>query len=116
MSTKTRTELITRAAEALGVLAAGQPIEVEDYQRINGYVDTTAADLIARDVIYIPDTGEIDAAIFEDFAICVANTCRHAFGLGGNAELPAAAIAAERNLSVKSSHGPTYERLKVEYF
>lgn len=116
MATKTRRQLIERAAEALGVLAAGQPVEVEDYARIDGYIDPTAADLIARDVYYIADTEEIPDSIFDDFAICVASTCRHAFGLSGNAELPAAALNAENKLRIKSADGPTYRPLRATYF
>lgn len=116
MSTKTRRELIDRAGEALGVLAAGQTLSNEDYTRIDGYIDPTADDLIARDVYYVADTSEIDGAIFDDFALCVANACRHAFGLSGNPELPAAAQAAEAKLRIKSASGPTYKPLRSTYF
>jgi len=116
MSTKTRRELIDRAGEALGVLAAGQSLANEDIARIDGYIDPTAEDLIARDVYYVSDTEEIDASIFDDFAICCANACRHAFGLSGNAELPAAAQAAEAKLRIKSASGPTYKPLRTAYF
>lgn len=113
---KTRRDLIDRAAEALGVLAAGQTLANEDIARIDGYVDTTAADLMRRDIYSIADTQEIDESIFDDFGICLANACRHAFGQSGNPELQAAAIAAEQKLLKKSAQGPTYKIQRSVYF
>lgn len=116
MSTKTRRQLIDRVGEAVGALASGQSLAAEDVSRIDGYVDPTAADLLARDVYYVADTQEIDASIFDDFALCVASACRHAFGLNGDPEIPAAAQAAEVKLRVKSASGPTYKVLRASYF
>lgn len=119
MTVKTRRQLVDRAGEALGVLAAGQSLATEDVARIDGYVEPTLEDLTARDVIYIPDSEEFDYAIFDDLALCLANNCRHAFGLGGNAELPAAVkgpLGAENSLRIKSVGKPTYKPLKTVYY
>lgn len=113
---KTRRELNDRALEVLGVLAAGQVAANEDLARVDSYVDTTIADLIARDVVYIPDAEEFDEAIFDDLSKVLANNAREAFGLANDPRLAATAIAAENSLRIKSAQGPTYKPLKVQYF
>lgn len=113
---KTRRDLVDAALENLGVLASGQVAEQEDIARVNARVETTIDDLRARDVIYIPDADEFDPEIFEDLAVCLANTCRLAFGLAENPRLPAAVLRAEDNLRTKSAQGPVYSVLKTVYY
>jgi hypothetical protein len=116
MAAKTRRDLVDRALEILGVLAAGQAPAPEDVARVDGYVDTTVADLIARDIYYVDDVDEVDPAIFDDLAKVLGNNCREAFGLASDPALPAIAAAAENKLQVKSSQGPTYRTLRTSYF
>lgn len=116
---KTRRQLTDKALELLGVLPAGQVAQDEDVSRVDGYIDTTIADLRERDIIYVPDATEVDESIFDDLALCLANNARHSFGLGGNAELPAAVkggAGAEANLLTKSGGGPQYTVQKTSYF
>lgn len=113
---KSRRELIDMALSNLGVLAAGQQPETEDLQRVDAFVDAMLADLRVRDIIDIPSGDEFDIGVFADLAVCLANTCRHAFGLSGNPELQAAAMAAEQKLLVKSAQKPTYSILRGTYF
>lgn len=113
---KSRRDLIDRALEVLGVLAAGQVAANEDLARVDGYVDTTIADLTARDVVYVSDTQEFEPGIFDDLAKVLANNAREAFGLADDPRLAATAMAAENSLRIKSAQGPTYQRLRVEYF
>lgn len=113
---KSRRDLIDRALEIIGTLAAGQVAENEDLARVDGYVDTTIADLIARDVYYVSDNEEFDLSIFDDLAKVLANNAREAFGLANDPRLAATAMAAENNLRTKSAQGPTYAVLKGTYF
>lgn len=113
---KTRRELVDRALEVLGVLAAGQTAAPEDVARVDGYVDTTVADLIERDIYYVDDVEEVNPAIFDDLAKVLANNSREAFGLASDPALPAIGAAAENKLQVKSSQGPTYKTLRTQYF
>lgn len=113
---KSRRDLVDRALEVLGVLAAGQVAANEDLARVDGYVDTTIADLTARDVVYVPDTQEFEAGIFDDLAKVLANNAREAFGLADDPRLAATGMAAENSLRIKSAQGPTYQPLKTVYF
>jgi len=113
---KTRRDLVDRALDVLGVLASGQAPATEDVARVDGYVDTTIADLLDRDVYYVADVSEIEDGIFDDLAKCLANNCREGFGLASDPALPAIAAAAENKLRIKSAQGPTYSVLRTSYF
>jgi len=113
---KTRRDLVDRALDVLGVLASGQAPATEDVARVDGYVDTTIADLLDRDVVYIPDSEEIEEGVFDDLAKVLANNCREGFGLASDPALPAIAAAAENKLRIKSAQGPTYQTLKTVYY
>jgi len=119
MALKTKRQLLERALEALGALASGQVAEVEDLARVERYLGPTVADLLRRDIYYIADTEEIEEDIFDDLALCLANTARHAFGLGNDPALPASVkgpMGAEASLRIKGGGGPTYKPLRTTYY
>jgi hypothetical protein len=113
---KTRRDLVERALGVLGVLAAGQSPETEDLAKVDSYVETTVADLEARDIYYVADVSEVDPAIFDDLAKVLANNSREEFGLANDPRLAATGIAAENSLREKSAQGPTYRVLRSQYF
>lgn len=113
---KLRRDLLDRALSVLGVLASGQVAENEDLALVDSYVETTIADLTARDVIYIPDADEFDEKIFDDLAKVLANNARESFGLANDPRLAATAMAAEVSLRTKSAQGPTYKVAQGVYF
>lgn len=112
----TRRDLVDRALDILGVIATGQEPATEDVAKADAYVDSMVADLISRDVFYVSDTDEIDLAIFQDLATCLANACMAAFGLANDPRITAMSLAAENSLMIKSQHGPTYQVLRTQYF
>jgi len=116
MALKTRRDLVDEALGVLGVVGSGQSPEVEDVAKVDGKINATIDDLRARDVIYIPDYDEIDTEIFLDLATCVAGKCMADFGLANDPRITAMAVVAENSLSIKSAQGPTYTRLRTEYF
>lgn len=77
---KTRTELITMAADELGIIASGQSLEPEDQQKIDSRVDGLFAELGSRGVCTVSDDDAILIEWSEPLAILLANSCATIFG------------------------------------
>jgi len=70
-------------AAYLGVLAAGQPIDPEDFNWIQEKLDSIYRKLGALEIAYVPDPNNIPGAWFADLADIVAGECASKFGLVG---------------------------------
>lgn len=84
-STRTRTDLILKILEKLGVAATGQPPEVEDVARVDNNLDSVVAELPAREIVDIPDLNEIAPEYFMSLASICAYELRDEFGVMGEA-------------------------------
>ena len=112
-TTKTRDELIDRAATKLTIIGSGQSLDAEDSASIDAAIDGILGDLAARDVVEVPDDDAIPTEWFEDLAEIVAQFCGPDFG---RAKDPNMIAMAERSLIKKGTPGPTYQRQTAEYF
>jgi hypothetical protein len=126
---RTSTDLITEALANLGVLAAGQPIDVEDFNWINEKLDSIYRKLGALEVVYVPDPNNIPGAWFADLADIVAGECASKFGLvgqelmdkinkglGGSGGVEVGAGTAAKSLKIITRGRPTYEPLRIMNF
>jgi hypothetical protein len=122
---RTSTDLVTEALANLGVLAAGQPIDVEDFSWIQEKLDSIFRKLAGLEICYVPDPGNIPGAWFSDLADIVAGECASKFGLvdpeftakvnkglGGAGPVPIGAGTAAMSLKIMSRGRPTYEPLR----
>lgn len=113
VTSKTRAELVTRAAQKGMLIAAGQSLEAEDQAVIDAAVDGVLADLNARHILTVADEEEIELSVFEWLADILYETAAPDFGkprdLGkiAYAELMLHAVQMAR---------PTYEPLETEHF
>lgn len=112
-TTKTRAQLVTRALQKLGIVGEGQSENADDAAQVDASVDAVLADLAARGIIDIAAEDQIEVAVFEWLAICLAGMVAMDFG---NSFDPALVERAEYKLRVITSAGPTYETMKVDYF
>lgn len=64
MATKTRTQLVNRAAQRIGVLPAGQTLSAEDGLLIDEQIDAMCSELAARGVVGIADPTVFEEAFF----------------------------------------------------
>jgi hypothetical protein len=80
MSVRNSVDLVTEALANLGVLAAGQPIDPEDFAYVNEKLDAIFRKLAALEICYIPDPTSINAEWFSDLADIVAGECATKFG------------------------------------
>jgi hypothetical protein len=119
MPTRTRRDLVNAALANLGILAAGQNANAEDFEAVDNFVDPLVAWLEATDVIDIDDIDAIPLEWFNALAVILADQSALMFGLSGvphPAGEPDPALVAIDQLRLTTYGRPTYERLKQEYF
>jgi hypothetical protein len=122
-------DLVTEALASLGVLAAGQPIDPEDFNWVNEKLDSIFRKLCGLEVVYVADADNIPGAWFADLADIVAGECASKFGLvgqefidkvnkglGGAAGVEIGAGAAAKSLKIMNRGRPTYEPLRIMNF
>lgn len=112
-TTKTRADLVNQALANLGILAAGQTADTEDYDAVDGHVDQMFASLEARDVATIDNEDEIPAEWFQSLATLLADDAAAEFGAPSN---PAIVMMAENTLREINRGKPTYQPLRADYF
>jgi hypothetical protein len=112
-TTKTRTDLIERAATELGVLPSGQPLADEDAATLGALVDPLMRQLALDDVVDIGDDDAIPAEFFLPLARLLANEASPSFGIGYSLD---AKLENERQLRRLTGARPTRERQKATYY
>jgi hypothetical protein len=126
---RSSTDLVTEALASLGVLAAGQPIDPEDFNWVNEKLDSIFRKLGGLEVVYVADADNIPGAWFSDLADIVAGECASKFGLvgqefidkvnkglGGAAGVEIGAGTAAKSLKIMNRGRPTYEPLRIMNF
>jgi len=126
---RTSQDLVTEALANLGVLAAGQPTDPEDFNYVQTKLDATFRKLAALEIVYVPDPNFIPAEWFSDLADIVAGECATKFGataddyvkltnkgLGGVQGVDVGFGAAAKSLRQMNRGRPTGEVLRVNYF
>lgn len=121
---RTRVDLVVETLEQLGVLAAGQPPEVEDTARVDAELPSILSKLTALEIVYISDIGNIPVAFFNDLAKIVADLVKGKFGISGDKAaqlerdglgMPPGSGAAALSLKIMQRGRPTYEPLRTVY-
>jgi len=126
---RTSSDLVLEALSNLGVLAAGQPVDVEDFNWVNEKLDSIYRKLAGLEICYVPDPNNIPGAWFSDLADIVAGECASKFGLvgqelmdkinkglGGSGPVEIGAGTAAKSLKIITRGRPTYEQLRFMNF
>ena len=111
--TKTRTDLIERAASELGVLPSGQPLSDEDAATLGALVDPLLQQLALDDVAEVADSDAVPAEFFLPLARLLANEASPSFGAAYSLD---AKLENERQLRRLTATRPTRERQKATYY
>lgn len=122
---RTSADLILEALAVLGIIAAGQPVDPEDFAWVNEKLDSVRRKLAAAEIVNVPDINNIPGAWFSDLADIVAGECASKFGLvgqeltdkinrglGGAGAVEIGAGAAAKSLKIMTRGRPTYEPLR----
>jgi hypothetical protein len=128
-SYRTSTDLVNEALANLGVIVAGQPAEVEDFQFVNEKLDSIFRKIAALEICWVPDPQNIPGEWFSDLADIVAGECCTKFGvatddytrliqkgLGGVQGVDVGFGAAAKSLRQINRGRPTREILQADYF
>lgn len=111
-TTKTRQDLIERAATELGILPANATLSDEDKTTIDNLVDPLLSEL-AVSLIAIADSEAIPSEYFLPVARLLANEAAPSFGQPYSEDVKR---INERMLRRLASTRPTREPVKAEYF
>lgn len=110
---KTRTQLIERAAKDLGIIEPGETLSTEDRDTFDGLVDPLIAQLSADEIITIQDDEAIENEYFLPLARLLANIAGPDFGSPINEE---AKLRDEQVLKRMASTRPSYGPAVGEYY
>jgi|SRR5215468_4364385 len=120
-TTKTRMQLVDQVLTNLGVLVPGQAPSAETRSKVDDILDPAIASLRARDICYIPETGDIGPSggefpveFFLALAASIANYAAPSFNLAGDAKLFSLAQQAEGQMMTLSRPDRTRKTLKVD--
>lgn len=111
--TRTRTDLIERAATELGVLPSGQPLSDEDAATIHALVDPLLRQLALDDVVDVADADAIPLEYFLPLSRLLANEASPSFGIAYGLD---SKLENERQLRRLAATRPTRETLKGTYY
>jgi hypothetical protein len=122
-------DLVLEALKNLGVLSAGQAVDVEDFAYVNEKLDPIFRQLAGLEICYVPDPDNIPGAWFASLADIVAGECASKFGLvgqefidkvnkglGGAAGVEIGAGTGAKTLKIMRRGRPTYEPLRIMNF
>jgi hypothetical protein len=129
-NTQNSTALVTEVLAELGVLAAGQPTDQEDFNYVQTRLDPIFRTLNDLNICAIPDPDNIPGQWFQPLLQIVAGECAPKFGsqvdwlvamksagLGGPpSQVPRGYGSAAIDLREMRRGRPTLERLRIEYF
>jgi hypothetical protein len=111
--TRTRVDLIERAAAELGVLPSGQPLSDEDSATIGNLLEPLTRQLSLDGLTDVADVNAIEAEHFLPLARLLANEAAPSFGMPYSLD---AKLEIERQLRRLTATRPTRETLKTTYF
>ena len=124
-TTRTRRDLVEAALTKLGILAAGQTADAEDFEAVDDEVEPLLEWLEKAEILDLEDPEEIPLEFFQPLAVLLADRAALEFGLAGIpmgqatpavAGTPTPVQKAIDDIRLVNYARPTYERLKVEYF
>lgn len=117
---RTRNDLVNEALANLGILAAGQNANAEDFEAVDGKVDALKAWLEATDVVTIDEIDEIPDEIFNQLAVLLADDSALMFGLPGvpskQGDPIPPRLRAIDDIRLVEYARPTYQIQKTEYY
>jgi hypothetical protein len=111
--TKTRVDLIERAATELGALTSGQSLSDEDATTIGALLDPLTLQLSLDGIVDIGDTDAIPSEYFLPLARLLANEASPSFGAAWSRDIK---LENEHQLRRLTSTRTTRETLRSTYY
>jgi hypothetical protein len=118
-TTKTQTDLVNQGLRVLGILAAGQAADPEDFDAMLDYVGPLVAELDVRRVVTVDDVEAIPEEWFFPLAVLLGDRAAREFGLQGvppTSSDPNPVLTAETRLRQCVYGQPTGQSQRADYF
>lgn len=114
---RTRTDLVLKIIEKLGVLPDGQAPAYEETVKVDKNLESLMSELAGREIAYVPDLSRVPGAWFLSLADIAAYELRNEFGIAGEDEirLEKANAGAIIKLKAMTRGRPTYQPMPVGY-
>lgn len=126
---RTSSDLVLQVLDDLRVTSVGQPIDVEDFAKVNNQLDSIFRKLAGLEIVFVADPNNIPGAWFFDLAKIIAGEVCGGFGyvgqefidkvnegLGGQGGVEIGAGAAAKSLKVMLRGKPTFETQRIMNF
>lgn len=126
---RTSTDLVLQVLDDLNVTSVGEPVDPEDFNKVNNNLDSIYRKLGGLEIVYVADPNNIPGAWFSDLATIVAGECASSFGvmgqeftdkvnkgLGGQGGVPIGAGTAAQSLKIMTRGRPTFETQRIMNF
>ncbi len=115
---RTRSDLVVKVLEKLGVVPEGQAPEIEDTARVDRNLPSVQAQLAGQEIVYLTDLNAIPEQWFLALSQVCAYELRNEFGVTGEFEMTLKNGYDEgvRKLKVMNRGRPTYEPQRAQYF
>jgi hypothetical protein len=113
---KNQAELVYQTLRNLGALPMGQDPNDEEFNQVNGLVDSVVDMLRKLDVYYLPDVDVIPEEAFLPLAHVMAGACAANFGQQADDRILALAQQGQNLLQTMQSERPYYETLEVQAY
>ncbi len=122
---RTSSDLVLQVLDDLRVVTVGEPVDPEDFNKVNVQLDSIFRKLAGLEIVFVADPNNIPGAWFFDLAKIVAGEICGGFGfvgqefidkvnegLGGQGGTEIGAGAAAKSLKIMGRGRPTYEPLR----
>lgn len=118
---RTSSDITLKVLSILGVLGAGQTVAPEDFQLVEGQLDSIFRKLAAMEIVYAADPNAIPGEWFLDLARIVAGEVSPDFGAGPEYAqmglgMPPGSGPAAVSLKIMTRGRPTGEPLRTESY
>lgn len=122
---RSSSDLVLQVLDDLRVTSVGEPVDPEDFSKVNNQLDSIFRKLAGLEILFVADPANIPGAWFFDLAKIVAGEVCGGFGyvgqefadkvndgLGGQGGVDIGAGSAAKSLKIMSRSRPTYEPLR----
>lgn len=116
---------MVQVLDDLRITSVGEPIDPEDFSKVNGQLDSIFRKLAGLEIVFVADPNNIPGAWFKDLSKIVAGEMCGSFGLvgqefmdkvneglGGQGGVEIGAGAAAKSLKIMGRGKPTFEPLR----
>jgi hypothetical protein len=123
---RSSSDLVLQVLDDLRVTSVGEPVDVDDFSKINTQLDSIFRKLAGLEIVFVADPNNIPGSWFKDLSKIIAGEVCGSFGyvgqefvdkvnegLGGQGGVEIGAGAGAKSLKILGRGRPTFEPLRI---